>query len=136
MSVVGVMLRVVREPALAFDLATELLAVAAMQWERRPGDVSRMAWVLGFAPALIHQAVETERVPCEERMRNRPHLEARVLTREALDGIRGLLDVRLELDPEARRVTARLEALAPPPGPLRRLALSSLVRVEDVGERA
>jgi hypothetical protein len=135
MSVVGVMLRVVREPALAFDLATELLAVAAMRWQRAPAEASRMAWVLGFAPALIHRAVEADRVPCDERMRNRPHLQSRALTREAIEGIRGLLEVRLELDPEARRVAARLEAAAPPPGRLRRL-LSPLVHVEDVGDRA
>lgn len=103
---------------------------------RYPAAESRMAWVLGFAPALIERAVEVDRVPCDERMRNRPHLEPRVLTGEVLDEIRALVDTQPRLDPEARRVAARLELKAPPPGRLRPLALSPLIRVEDVGDRS
>jgi hypothetical protein len=129
-TVVAVMVRAVRDPALAFDLATELLAVAAFRWDRYSAE-SRMAWVLAFGPALVARALGGDRVPCDERLRNRPQLEPRTLTVEHLEWLRCLVDEPLDLDPEARRVAAQLEREAPPPGRLRRVALSPLIRLEE-----
>jgi hypothetical protein len=133
--VVGVMVRVVRRPELAFDLATELLAVAALQWDLYPAVESRMTWVLRFAQGLVERALEADCVPYGERMRNRIRPAPRTLTGEELDWLRRLGESPLDLDPEARRVAARLELDAPHPGRLRRVALSPLIRLEAVGER-
>src|SRR5687768_17941241 len=47
------------------------------RWDWYPAAESRTAWVLGFAPALIARALETDCVPCDERTRNRAQLEPR-----------------------------------------------------------
>lgn len=135
-AVAAVTVRVVRDPALAFDLATELLAVAALHWDRYPARGSRMAWVLAFAPAVVARVLDGDRVPCDERMRNRPQLERRTLTDEYLEWLGRLVDEPLDLDPEARRIAARLEREAPPPDRLRRVALSPLIRVEGAREHS
>jgi hypothetical protein len=134
--VVAVVIRAVRDPALAFDLATELMAVAALHWDRYPAVGSRMAWVLGFAPALVTRALDGDRVPRDERMRNRPRLEPRTLTDEYREWLRRLVDEPLDLDPEARRAAARLEREAPPPDRIRRVALSPLIRLEGAREHS
>lgn len=135
-AVVTVMVRVVRNPVLAFDLATELLAVAALRWDRYPAAGPRMAWVLGFAPALVTRALGADRVPCDERLRNRSHLEPRTLTGEHLAWLQRLVGEPLDLDPEASRVAARLEREAPPPDRIRRVALSPLILLERARERS
>lgn len=129
--VAAVMMRVLREPALAFDLTTELLAIAALRWDRYRAEESRTAWVLAFGGQLLARALESDRVPCDERMRNRPWLGPHTLSDEQVDWLRRLVDEPLDLAHDARRIVARLEREAPPPSRVRRMRLSSLVRLES-----
>lgn len=134
--VLAVMMRVVRNPELAFDLGTEALAEAALQWDRHRGEQSRMAWVLERVPALLERAIADSRVPCVERLRNRPRLSGRALTREEVAWLSGLVDQQLELDSEARHVAERVAREAPTALQWRRVALSPLVSLEETHDRA
>jgi DNA-directed RNA polymerase specialized sigma24 family protein len=66
---VGVFLRSVRHPALAYDLATETLAAAWLRWDAAPGGDEAVDWLLQLAARVLDSTVERKRVPSVERRR-------------------------------------------------------------------
>jgi hypothetical protein len=65
---VGVFLRSVRDPALAYDLATETLAAAWLQWDLAPRGDDGVDWLLRLAARVLDATVE--------RMAPPPHVVA------------------------------------------------------------
>lgn len=68
-TVIAVFVRVVRDPALAWDLAAETMASAAVAWGTFAAG-SRMAWVLEHGRRVLRDTASAGRVPCVERTRN------------------------------------------------------------------
>jgi predicted RNA polymerase sigma factor len=64
---VAVFLRAVRDPALAYDLATETLAAARLQWESAPVRDETVGWVLQLGAHVLDTTVARGRVPATER---------------------------------------------------------------------
>lgn len=134
-TLVVAMVRAVRDPALAWDLAAEAMAAATLAWETFPGG-SRMAWITEHGRRVLGEASRTGRVPSTERVRNgRPR--ARTLALDEQRMLRELALEPLELDERASVEVERLAREAPAPGVLSELALSSLtLRAPGSRERA
>jgi hypothetical protein len=60
---VAVFLRAVRDPALAYDLATETLAAARIEWELAPPCDRAVEWVPGLGTSVLDATVDRGRVP-------------------------------------------------------------------------
>jgi hypothetical protein len=123
-TVVLAFVRVLRDPALAWDVATEGMAAATLAWATFPGG-SRMAWVLEHGRLVLRDARHSGRVSSHERTRNR----VAVAKRLGLDEQRALSKLAqdsLDLDPEAAAVLDAIAREAPPPGVLLDIALSPL----------
>lgn len=116
--------RAVRDPALAWDLAAETMAAAALAWPTFPGG-SRMAWVIEHGRQVLRDAQEAGRVPSQERTRNHAAV-TKTLGSDEQDALRSLAAEPLDLDPEALSVVAALARDAPAPGVLLDIALSPL----------
>lgn len=123
-TVIAVFVRAVRDPALAWDLAAETMASAALAWGTFAAG-SRLAWVLEHGRRVLRDTASAGRVPCVERTRNNV-AAPRTLTVEEQAQVRELGDLPLQLDEDARLVVARLERDAPPPQLLHDLGLSPL----------
>ena len=130
---VAVFLRVVREPALAYDLATETLAAAHPRWESAPSGEACAEWVLRLGAQVLDTAVQRGRVPATERRRGRQPRPRRLSVAEQQE-IMALAEEHIELPATARDAADALERMAPPPHILARLGHSDLVEAEPLPE--
>ena len=126
---VAVFLRAVREPALAYDLATETLSTARLQWSSAPSGPDRVAWLMELGTATLGTAVARRRVPSTERRRER-HPARRTLTVAVQREFIALAEQTLELPPAAQAAADELARSAPPIHVLRELRRSDLVDAE------
>lgn len=131
---VAVFLRAVRDPALAYDLATEALAAAHLQWEFAPADDDAVAWVLQLAADVLGETIRSGQVPLTERRRGQQPSTRRLSVDEQQE-IMALAEQHLELPTAARDAADALARMAPPPHALSRLRLSRLVQAEPLVDR-
>lgn len=132
--IVAVFLRAGRQPVLAFDLATETLAIARLQWELAPAGDDAVAWVLRLGRDVLDIAVKRECVPGTERRRaGQP--TPRQLTVAEQQQIMALAEEHLELPVAARDAADALARTAPPPHVLAMLPPSGLVTAEPLPDR-
>jgi hypothetical protein len=133
---VAVLLRVVGDPGVAFDLAVETLATLRRRWSESPaGDEQLLVWALECSRALLAVAVARGVVPSVERTRDqRP--EHRTLSVAEQHEIAHLAEQPLDLPPRAQDVVDALARDAPPPQQLRALRCSPLVDAEPLREHA
>lgn len=131
---VAVFLRAVRDPALAYDLTTETLAAAHLQWEFAPADDDAVAWVLQLAADVLGETMRSGRVPLTERRRRHQPNTRRLSVTEQQE-IMALAEERLELPTAARDAADALARMAPPPHALSGLRLSRLVQAEPLPDR-
>jgi len=122
--------RVLRDPILALDAATEAMAAAG-----RAGEAGSVE-ALKHLGCVVEAALREERVPAVERRRNREAVVAR-LGPELRAELKALGLVRLDLEEPVMSVIRRLEREAPTLERLARVAPSELVvGVEaEVGDR-
>lgn len=132
--VVTLLVRVVREPALAYDLATEAVAAARLRWKSAPGSDDQAGWLFGISAEILSAAAERGRVPSNERRRGRRVEPFRLSVRDQQELMR-LAEAHVELPPSASDGAAAIARSAPPPHRLRELRLSGLVEAEPLGER-
>ncbi len=126
---VAVFLRVVRDAALAYDLATETLAAAHLRWESAPSGEAGVEWVLRLGAQVLDTAVERGRVPATERRRGQQPRPRRLTVAEQQE-IMALAEQHIELPAAARDAADALARMAPPPHVLARLGRSDLVEAE------
>ncbi len=131
---VAVFLRAVRDPALAYDLATETLAAARLRWRSAPDGPDRVAWLIELGAAVLTAAVEGTRVPSTERRREQ-HPARRMLTVAEQHELMALAEARLELPSGARAAADDLARTAPPMHVLPELRRSDLVDAEPLPDR-
>ena len=123
-TVILALVRVLKDPALAWDVAAEAMASAALVWARFPGG-SRTAWVLEHARHVLADAQASARVPAHARARNGGSTVKTLSAAEQRmlrDGAREALG----LDADAADAVDRLAREAPPPHVLGDIALSPL----------
>lgn len=132
--VVALLVRVVREPALAYDLATEVAAAARVRWKSAPGSDDQAGGLLEICAEILSAAAERGRVPSNERLRGRQVEPLRLNLRDQQELMR-LAEAHVELPPSASDGAAAIARSAPPPHRLRELRLSGLVEAEPLGER-
>jgi hypothetical protein len=128
---VAVFLRAVRDAALAYDLATETLAAARLQWESAPTGNAAVELVLRLGIPVLDKAVERGRVPATERRRGQQP-ESRRLTVAEQQEIMALAEEHIELPGTARDAADALARMAPPPHVLAQLRRSDLVQAESL----
>ncbi len=128
--VVAVFLRAVRDPALAYDLATETVATARVRWASAPQGVEPVTWLLELGADVLAAAVERKRVPSIERRRDHQPRSV-TLTVAQQQELMALAEARLELPVDARTVADAL-ARTPPMHALRELGRSDLVHAEPL----
>ncbi len=132
---VAVFLRAIREPALAYDLATETLAAARLQWDRVPPGDAAIDPVLAVGMQVLDEAVDRGRVPTTERRRGEQPPPRRLTVAEQQE-IAALAEDHIELPQSARDAADALARMAPPPHVLAGLRLSDLVQAEPLHGRA
>lgn len=130
----AVCLGAVRDPALAYDLATETLAAARLRWPSAPDGPERVAWLIGLGADVLAASVDRGRVASTERRRDR-RPSRRVLTIAEQQELMRLADARLELPAEAVAAADAFARGAPPMHVLRRLRGSDLVGAEPLPDR-
>ena len=128
---VGLFLRTVRDSALAYDLATETLAAAHLQWESAPSGEAGVDWVLRLGAQVLDTAVQGGRVPATERRRGRQPRPRRLTVAEQQE-IMALAEHQIELPAGARDAADALARMAPPPHALAQLRPSDLVQAEPL----
>jgi hypothetical protein len=128
---VAVFLRSVRHPALAYDLATETLAAAWLQWDVAPSGDEAADWLLRLGAHVLDATVERKRVPSVER-RRRHQPAVRHLSVAEQQQIMSLAEDHIELPVSARDAADALARMAPPPHLLSKLRLSGLVEAEPL----
>jgi predicted RNA polymerase sigma factor len=127
-SVVAVIVRVVHDAALAYDLATETLAAARWRWKSPPAPgEDRFAWLIELGGSVLATAAERRRVPSVERRRRTGEPASHTLTIADQQQIARLADAHLELTPAAHEAAQRLARTSPPQHILRGIDLSGLV---------
>jgi hypothetical protein len=129
---VGVCLRSIRHPALAYDLATETLAAARLQWDVAPSGDEAVDWLLRLAANVLDATVERKRVPSLERRRGDCRLVARRLSVAEQREITALAEQHIELPASARGAADALARMAPAPHVLTELRLSGLVEADPL----
>ena len=133
--VVTVLLRVVGNPGVAFDLAVETLATLRRRWSERPDDDRRLIWAFESSHALLAVAVARGVVPSVERARDQ-RSECRTLSIAEQQQIISLSEQRLDLPSRVHDVVDALTRDAPPPRQLSSLRCSPLVNVEPLPDLA
>ena len=128
---VAVFLRSVLEPALAYDLATETIAAARLQWDSAPVGDEAVDWLLRHGASVLDAAVEQRRVPSVERRRGRQPAPRRLSAAEQQE-LMALAEARIELPAGARDAADALARTAPPRHVLLELRLSGLVEAEPL----
>jgi hypothetical protein len=130
--IVAVLLRVVHDPVLAFDLTTESLAAARVTWPQTPDADDRLALLLGsIAPVILADAAARGEVPATERSRGR-RPPVQTLTARQQRELTMLAEARLELPSDAQAAAEALARSAPPAHVLARLRGSRLVDAEPL----
>jgi DNA-directed RNA polymerase specialized sigma24 family protein len=129
--VVAVFLRSVRHPALAYDLATETLAAAWLQWDVAPSGDEAVDWLLRLAAHVLDATVERKRVPSVERGRGHRPTSRRLSVAEQRQ-ITALAEEHIELPASAQDAADALARMAPPPHVLTELRLSRLVEADPL----
>ena len=129
-----IFLRSVRDAALAYDLTTEALATARLQWASSPGGEEAVGWLFQLSADLLDAAVERGSVPSVERQRGRQPRVFR-LTVEEQQEIMALTEIHVELPEEAREVADALARTAPPLHILLGVRLSNLVQAAPLPDR-
>jgi hypothetical protein len=128
---VGVFLRSVRHPALAYDLATETLAAARLEWGAAPGGDEAVDWLLRLAAHVLDATVERRRVPSVERRRGHGPTSRRLSVAEQRQ-ITALAEEHIELPVSAAAAADALARMAPPPHVVTELRLSGLVEADPL----
>lgn len=128
---VSVFLRVVRDAALAYDLATETLAAARLRWDSAPPGDAAVEWVLRLGANVVDSAVERGRVPATERRRRQQPTPRRLTVAEQQE-IMALAEQNIELPVGARDAADALARMAPPPHALAQLQRSDLVEADPL----
>jgi hypothetical protein len=118
------LVRALRDPALAWDVATEAMAASTLVWATFPGG-SRMAWVLEHGHRIVREAQASGRVSSQARERNGAAV-AKTLSTGEQQGLRELAGEPLHVDPDASATVDALARDAPPPNVLLDIALSRL----------
>ena len=133
---VAVMVRVVHDAALAYDLATETLAGARWRWESpvAVGD-DRLAWLIELGGEVLADAAQRERVPSVERRRRTGEPPSQTLAIADQQEIARLAEDRLELSPRAHEIAESLARNSPPLHTLRAIGLSGLVDAQALPDR-
>lgn len=127
-SLVAIIVRVVHDAALAYDLATETLAAARWRWESHLAlRDDRFAWLIELSASVLATAAERRRVPSVERRRRTGEPPSHTLTIADQQEIARLADAHLEVTPAAHEAAARLARTSPPQHILRGIDLSGLV---------
>jgi hypothetical protein len=127
---VAVLLRVVGNPAIAFDLAAETLATLRRDWSESPADdEQRLIWAFESSRALLAVAVARGVVPSVERCRDR-RPDHHTLSIVEQQQIARLAEQRLELPTRVQDMVDALARNAPSPPQLRALRCSPLVDAE------
>jgi hypothetical protein len=129
--VVAVFLRSIRDPALAYDLATETLAAARLRWESAPSGDEAVDWLLRLGAGVLDAAVERGGVPSIERRRHRQPTPHRLSAAEQRE-IMALAEAHIELPTAARDAADALARSAPAAHVLRELRLSALIDAEPL----
>lgn len=132
---VAVFLRAIRDPALAYDLATETLAAAHLQWGSAPPGDAGVEWVLRLGAQVLDTAVGRGRVPATERLRGHQPRPRRLTVAEQHE-IMALAERHLALPETARDAADALARMAPPPHVLAELRRSNLVQAEPLPDVA
>jgi hypothetical protein len=128
---VAVLLRSIRHPALAYDLATETLASARLQWDAAPSGDEAVEWLLRLAAHVLDTTVERRRVPSVERRRGQPPTSRRLSVAEQRQ-ITALAEAHIELPVSAGDAADALARMAPPPHVLTELRMSGLVDADPL----
>ncbi len=127
-----VLVRCVRRPALAYDLATETLSAARLWWQSVPDDDDAAGvWLLEHAARVLQTSVERKRVPAIERRRGHQPAPYGLSAAEQQE-IARLAEAQLELSPSVQDAVDALVRTAPPPHLLAELRLSGLVDAEPL----
>jgi hypothetical protein len=133
---IAVLLRVVGNPAIAFDLAVETLATLRRRWGERPADdEQRLIWAFESSHVLLAVAVARGVVPSVERTRDQ-RSECRTLSIAEQQQIISLSEQRLDLPSRVHDVVDALARGAPPPRQLSSLRCSPLVDLEPMPDPA
>ena len=125
------MLRVVRDPVLAHDLSTEVLATARYAWVVLPSDDDALGELLEIGVRVLSDAATTGRIPAVERRRHREPPSQRLTVAQQHEIVK-LADQVLELPPAALAVAAELARTAPPPHAIHSMKPSGLVDAESL----
>lgn len=131
---VAVFLRSVRDPALAYDLATETLAAARLKWESAPTGHEAVGWLLWLGVGVLDAAVQRGGVPAIERRRGRQPATKRLSASEQRE-ITALAEAQIELPASAREPADALARTAPLRHVLVTLRLSGLVEADPLSDR-
>lgn len=135
-SLVAVIVRVVHDAALAYDLATETVAAARWRWESPPAPRDgRFAWLIELGASVLADAAQRTRVPSVERRRRTGEPPTHTLTVADQQEIARLAESHLELTPAAHEAAERLARASPPPDILRGIDLSGLVNAQALPDR-
>jgi hypothetical protein len=118
------LVRALKDPALAWDVAMEAMATATLAWTTFPGG-SRMAWVLEHGHRVLREARTSGRVSSQARERNGATV-GKVLSAAEQRELRELASELLHIDPDASATVDAIARDAPPPGVLLDIALSRL----------
>jgi hypothetical protein len=129
-TLVAIVLRTVRDPAVALDLATETLAAARTLWDDPSAGERGLVDVIGLAARILARAVERGRVPATERRRY--GLAPYRLTLDQQRELVALSEHPLDLAAEPRQAAEALARSAPPPSALRELRCSDLVEADPL----
>ncbi len=132
---VAVLLRVVHDAALAYDLATETLAAAHLRWESAPPGDAAVEWVLRLGAEVLDTAVDRGRVPATERRRGHQPTPRRLSVGEQQE-IMALAEQNIELPAGARDGADALARMAPPPHALAQLQRSDLVQADPLPDQS
>jgi hypothetical protein len=124
-----ILLRIVHEPALAFDLATETLAAIQTECDAPPHADQALADLIDCASRQLSRAAATGRVPTVERHR-RQEINPHRLTAAQQHELARLAERHLDLPENVRSAADALARSAPPHTVLKQIALSGLVEAE------
>jgi hypothetical protein len=134
-TLMAAMLRAVRDPVLAYDLSTEVVAAARHEWGSLPTDDDAVGDLLEIGVRVLADAATTGRVPAVERRRHRQPPSRRLTVAQQREIVK-LAEQVLELPPAARATADALTRTAPPPHAIRSLKPSGLVDAEPLPDRS
>jgi hypothetical protein len=126
---VAVFLRSIRLPALTYDLATETLVAAWLQWEAAPNGDEAVDWLLRLAADVLDATVARGCVPSVERRRGHRPSSRRLSVAEQRQ-ILALAEEHIELRVSTGDAADALARMVSSPHVLTELRLSGLVEAD------